>query len=415
MKMRKRIGNWRVLALATAFVPVLGLHDVSAAEKGKAYFNGKTVEWIVATAPGGGHDFWGRLVSNSMQDFLPGSKFVVKNRPGAGHIIGANLVYNAKPNGLTLGNYTTGLAYSQLINTRGIRFDLAKMSWIGKVSSERRVMSVAANSPIKTFADVLNAKRALKFSASGVGSGSYTDSFMIGEALNIPFRIITGYSGSQAALGMLRGELDVLMGGEDSAEAYARAGQIRTIMMIGGTKPGIVNGADYAKTPLAKSVVRLMESMGNLSRIISGPPNIPADRLGALRTAFRQAMASKKLNDAAKRAQRGLEPAYGEEVQKMVVDLMVQPPEIVAMLKKLSTLKDDLLAHSGPVTQIKKGGRQIYIKRAGQEVFAKVSGSRTKVTLNGKAAKRKAIKVGMTCTFKYPRANSEAKNIDCKN
>jgi len=55
---------------------------------------------------------------------------VVKNRPGAGHIIGANLVYNAKPNGLTLGNYTTGLAYSQLINTKGIRFDLAKMSFM---------------------------------------------------------------------------------------------------------------------------------------------------------------------------------------------------------------------------------------------------------------------------------------------
>ena len=27
---------------------------------------------------------------------------------------------------------------------------------------------------------------------------------------------------------------------------------------------------------------------------------------------------------------------------------------------------------------------------------------------------RKAIKVGMTCTFIYPSAGSEAKNIDCK-
>jgi hypothetical protein len=47
-------------------------------------------------------------------------------------------------------------------------------------------------------------------------------------------------------------------------------------------------------------------------------------------------------------------------------------------------------------------------------VKAKVSGSRTKVTVNGKKAKRKAIKVGMTCTFTYPGPGSEAKKVDCK-
>ena len=50
----------------------------------------------------------------------------------------------------------------------------------------------------------------------------------------------------------------------------------------------------------------------------------------------------------------------------------------------------------------------------GKEVRAKVSGSRTKITVNGKKAKRKAIKKGMTCTFNYPGPGEEAKNIDCK-
>jgi hypothetical protein len=43
-----------------------------------------------------------------------------------------------------------------------------------------------------------------------------------------------------------------------------------------------------------------------------------------------------------------------------------------------------------------------------------VSGSRTKVTLDGKKVKRKLIKAGMTCTFIYPRAGAQAKNVDCK-
>lgn len=381
----------------------------------KDYYKGKTVEWIVSTAPGGGHDFWARLVSNSMHNRLPGSKFVVRNRPGAGHIIGVNLIYNAAPNGLTLGNFTTGLVYSQIIGTKGIRFDLAKMSWVGKVTSERRVMSVAAKSEYKTFADVLNSKREVKFSSSGIGSGSYTDSFMIGTAFNIPFRIINGYSGSQSALAMVRGEVDVLMGGEDSAESYVRAGQLRNIMMVGGGGlRGMADANDYVRTPIGKQVVRLMTLMGNLSRITAGPPKVPADRLAALRVAFKEAMESKELQDAAKRAQREIEPAYGDDVHKMIVELMAQPPEIIEMLKKLANAKEEMVKHSGPISQVKNEGREIVVKRAGQEVSARISGSRTKITQAGKPAKRSIFKEGLVCTITYPRPGSEAKEIACE-
>ncbi len=46
--------------------------------------------------------------------------------------------------------------------------------------------------------------------------------------------------------------------------------------------------------------------------------------------------------------------------------------------------------------------------------MAKVSGSRTKITLNGKKVKRKAIKLGMTCQFTYPKPGEEAAMVDCK-
>ncbi|MFT5539689.1 MAG: tripartite-type tricarboxylate transporter receptor subunit TctC, partial [Alphaproteobacteria bacterium] len=118
--MNSIMNKWRVLMLSVILVPALGMNGALAVEKGKAFFKGKTVEWIVASAPGGGHDYWGRLVSATMQEYLPGSQFVVKNRPGAGHMIGANLIYNAKANGRTLGNFTTGLIYSSLQNTKGI-------------------------------------------------------------------------------------------------------------------------------------------------------------------------------------------------------------------------------------------------------------------------------------------------------
>ncbi len=71
-----------------------------------------------------------------MQKHLPGSTFVVRNMPGAGQIIGANFIYAAEPDGLTIGTFNTGLIYAQLAGKTGVKFDLSRMSLISKVASD---------------------------------------------------------------------------------------------------------------------------------------------------------------------------------------------------------------------------------------------------------------------------------------
>ena len=85
---------------------------------------------------------------------MPGSIFVVKNVPGAGHIVGANTIYASKPDGLTIGIFNTGLIYNQVLGAAGVKFDLDKMSWVGKAASDPRVITVGTSSPIKTFKDL---------------------------------------------------------------------------------------------------------------------------------------------------------------------------------------------------------------------------------------------------------------------
>jgi iron(III) transport system substrate-binding protein len=70
--------------------------------------------------------------------------------------------------------------------------------------------------------------------------------------------------------------------------------------------------------------------------------------------------------------------------------------------------------HKGKVVKVKRGGRRVFISYKGKEVMAKLSSSKTKVTINGKAAKRKNVKVGMTCTFDYPGPGKTAKKVTCK-
>src|SRR6187402_3643626 len=142
----------------------------AAGQTGADFFKGKTVTYIVATAPGGGYDLYGRLVAEYMQKYLPGSTFVVKNIPGAGHLIGANTIYASKADGLTIGTFTTGLLYNQIVKLDGVQFDLEKMSWIGKASSDPRVLTLGAQLPIKSLNELQNSKQALNFATSGIGS-----------------------------------------------------------------------------------------------------------------------------------------------------------------------------------------------------------------------------------------------------
>ncbi len=407
----------RVIAVGTIAVGALFMatSNAEAAAKGAAYFNGKTLTWIVGSAPGGGHDFFARLISRHLKKAIPGLNVAVKNRPGAGHIIAANIIYAAKPNGLMIGSFSTGLVYSQIQKRKGIRFDLAKMSWIGKAQSDWRVASVAVNSKdFKTIEDIFNSKRPVKFSASGIGAGSYNDAFMFSTAYKISRKIIVGYSGSAAALGLLRGETDVLMGGMSSGLGYVRAGQVKIVLQFGKVLPGVPDARDFAKTPAQKALSAMMENQGKLSRITTGPPKVVPDRLAALRAGYKTALTSKQLIDEATRAKRELDPLYGEDVHKAIIAILNQPPEIMGMLNDLSKQKVAMVKHTGPVSIVKRGGRRISIKVGGKNLKAKISGSRTTVILNGKKVKRKKIKVGMTCTFTWPRANSEAKQIDCK-
>ena len=219
MSGRKR--TWNILAGAVSLS--LWLPSAALAQSEADFFKGKTVNYIIATAPGGGYDYYGRLVAEYMQKHLPGSTFVVRNMPGAGHIIGANYLYASKPDGLTIGTFNTGLIYNQLVGLDSLKADLTKMSWIGKASTDPRAVMVSATSPIKTFAD-LQASKQIIFSTSGVGSGGYAETKVLSEMLNLPIKLVTGYNGNDDQLAMRRGEVTGNINTRSSWEPFVKNG-----------------------------------------------------------------------------------------------------------------------------------------------------------------------------------------------
>lgn len=328
--------RWSHYAIAASVLSVAAALSYGAqAQSAADFYKGKTVTYIVATGPGGGADFFGRLATRHMQRFMPETQFIVKNVPGAGHIVGANVIYASHPDGLTIGSFTTGLTYAQILGQKGVKFDLARMSWIGKSDTDIRVLYMSAKSNYRTFKDVLAAKEPIKLGTSGVGSGAYTESQMIAKAFNIPTKVLAGYAGGERTMGMMRGEIDGQMGGLNSTLEVARIDKGTIVLQFGDSMKDVPNAESLVTTDIGKQIVTFMKNQALLSRFVAGPPEIPADRLAVLRSVYKQAFESPELQEEAKRSEDGnIDPLYGDDVAKLVKETINISPELVALLKE---------------------------------------------------------------------------------
>lgn len=326
---------------AAGAIALLALGSGAAsAQEGAAFFDGKTVNYIVATDPGGGYDTNGRLVAEFMQKHLPGSTFVVQNMPGAGHLVGTNYIYASEPDGLTIGTFNTGLIYSQLAEKDGIKFDLAKMSWIGKVASDPRVIVVSKQSGIESFEQLKSLKEPIKFAAAGVGSASTIEATMLINTLDLPVQVVTGYNGSDDQLAMRRGEVQGIVGSRSTFQQFVDEGHGKFIAQIGGSESDVPQLSSMVDSEEGKKAIALVESQSNISRLSAGPTGIPADRLQALRDAYAKATSDPEFLKKAESLGLPVDPLVGDEVGAAVEKAMDQTPEMVAFLKEATKKKD---------------------------------------------------------------------------
>lgn len=70
----------------------------AAAQDAASFYKGKQVTMVIGTAPGGGYDLYGRLISRHLQKHIPGNpSVVVSNMPGAASGIAADHIYYTRP------------------------------------------------------------------------------------------------------------------------------------------------------------------------------------------------------------------------------------------------------------------------------------------------------------------------------
>ena len=115
-------------------------------------------------------------------------------------------------------------------------------------------------------------------------------------------------------------------------------------MQIGPKKepdlPDVPLLTDLARNDEERMILSTFSASIAVGRPILTTPGVPADRVAALRKAFRETMADPAFLAEAEKARFDVSPIYGEELQQIIVEFLNTPPATVAKVKEAMIHKD---------------------------------------------------------------------------
>ena len=327
-----------------------------------------------------------------------------------------------RPDGLTIGTFNTGLIYNQLIKADGVKFDLTKMSWIGKAASEPRVFVIGAQSPIKTFEDLQTQKQPVNFATSGIGSANYVEINALTQRAEAagqgPDRLQRQRRPARHAARRNRRRHGLAL--------VVRAVREERLWPLHRPDRRHRKGRSAAarisiKDPNGRTIVALIQSQGDIARLTAGPPGIPATASQALRDAYARRWRIQELQAKAEKLERPVDPAYGDDVLKAIQGSAQPEAGDGRAAEERAREEGQPAATPAAATPALRArspngtaAPKLMLKLDDGKTFeAEISGSRTEITVAGQKADRDALKVGMTCTVDAPSGGGEAKKVAC--
>jgi tripartite-type tricarboxylate transporter receptor subunit TctC len=326
-----------------AFALVLFAASAVAAEDVAGFYKGKTIRIVVGVGVGSGYDINARLLARHMAPHIPGQPtIIVQNQPGAGSLTMANQLYANGPfDGTVIGAPFNGLPTTPLLQPGGVRFDATKLNWLGSSNRETQVTYVWHTAPVQNIAEL--AEKELVVGAQAPGSTQYDFPILANRLFGFKFKVITGYESTpKIHLAMERGEvhgngatnwstLKALNSNwleEKKVKAIAQWSlsphpELTDVPMI----------LEVAKSDADRQALRLALARLEFGRPFFLPPNVPAERLEALRRAFDATMRDPAFLAETEKLKIDVEPLTGEQVAKLIAEAYATPADTVARVR----------------------------------------------------------------------------------
>jgi tripartite-type tricarboxylate transporter receptor subunit TctC len=314
------------------------------AQTPEQFYKGKTVSMMIGLGVGGGDDNWARIIARHMTRHMPGNPvFVPSNVLGAGSVVLAKRLADVSPrDGTAIGLLTSGALFEPLMGNTNIQLDITKLNWIGSPSRDTNVCVARTDAAVQTIDDLKS--KELVLGGSGAGGDTVTYPNVFANVLGLKLKVVTGYAGSRDIyLAIERNEVQGTCVTYDSIsrEPLFTEKKVRVLMQSALAAdprlPDIPVAGRMAQSSEDRRVLELFLMRSPVGRPFAAPPDVPADRLAALRTAFAATLKDPETLAEAKRAGLNAFPTTGQDIADVVAAAYKTEPRIVERAKKAMT------------------------------------------------------------------------------
>ncbi len=326
------------LALLCAAVP-------AAADPVADFYKGKEMRIVIQSGAGGGYDTYARLVARHMIRHIPGEPATITpvNMPGGGGIRSFNYVATTAPrDGTALGMLNQGLPMYQALDGRNLEGDARRLHWIGNVSNSNQVLAVWHTHGIRSIEDAK--KREVLLGATGAGSIAVQLPAAYNAVLGTRFKVIVGYtSAGEMNMAMERGEThgrgtNPIASYIGVTPHYIAENRLNILVQTGLQRdpaiPDVPLFTELAEGAENKAIAAYISKAVAVGRPIATTPEVPKERVDALRRAFDRTLEDAAFKEEAAKQRLEINAMSGEELQQLVEDVVGAPRDIVEKVAK---------------------------------------------------------------------------------
>jgi tripartite-type tricarboxylate transporter receptor subunit TctC len=336
MTFARRLGALLLAALASGFCAHANADEVAD------FYRGKTINVYIGVNVGGGYDFEARLLAHYMKAHIPGNPTLVpQNMVGAGGIKMANYLYSIAPrDGTAIGMFPATLIAVQAVGIEEAQYDANKFSWIGTIATSPETLAVWHTAGVRTIEEAEH--KQLLIAASNPGAATYIFPRLLNAVLGTKLKLVAGYQGnSTMVVAMERGEVDAVSNSWDSWKSLNPDWIAdKKINLLVQTEPkakelDIPSVQELAHNDDDLKVIQLVTAGDAIGKPLATAPNVPADRVKALRDAFDATMKDPDFIAAATTAKIEIDPIHGTTIQDTVAKVLATPKNLAERAKAI--------------------------------------------------------------------------------
>ncbi len=334
---------------AIAIIGVMFSASAASADATSDFYRGKTVTIVTATGAGSAYGIHGRLLSDAIRQYIPGKpNVVIQFMPGGGGAKQANYLYNVAPkDGTWIGFPLKYIAISQMLGRKGLKYDAAKFRYLGSLGPINSAVAILKDkAPATTIEAVM--KTEIIMGSTGKSSETYITPTLMNNLLGTKFKIVTGYRGMKGiTLAVERGEVHGRAGSWDSLKAaqphWLDSNRVSIIAISGMSRNWDLRNVptliELAKTPEQKEILTFFGAGNAVGWLFITPPNVPANRVAALRAAFDKTMGNAGYRAKVKARKLDLQPKTGAEVRRLIDKTLSATPETMKKIMAAMGMK----------------------------------------------------------------------------